>query len=65
MNDITRLTLSETQALESLYYKGVFSFQHQGETWNIEGVKKIKQKKNWRNVLVVYKGEERVFLDLQ
>ena len=62
---IYRKPLSEVQALERLYYKGVFEFQHEGETWNIEGVKKIKQRKSWRRVLVVYKGEERVFLDLQ
>lgn len=63
--DIVWLALSEVQALERLYYKGVFEFQHEGETWNIEGVKKIKQRKSWRRVLVVVRGEERVFLDLQ
>lgn len=55
----------EANRLAKLYYEGVFSFEHEGNMWTIEGIKKIKERKKWRKVLVVSKGEERVFLDLQ
>jgi hypothetical protein len=59
------LNIVEANQLAKQYYQGVMEFQFEGQTWIIEGVKKIKDKKKWRKVLVVSCAEERVFLELQ
>lgn len=55
----------EANKLAQQYYKGIMEFQWEGQTWHIEGVKKIKERKRWRKVLAVSCGEQREFLDLE